>query len=276
MLSATFAEVLAPPNDRFGVERAAVRPVSRVWFELSDKAAFDECVKLSVNWMEESPRTGRIPRSGISLPAGARAGEAFDVTDELGANPTKAVGIDATDGALWAARLDWPDPEYPRKWVSEFFAERRLGQLSRFGAQLTCVVRGECLPFEITRPNVIRQVLERLSAEADGRPLADGVDKTRKHEVSDLAELLYEPTRRLPVVAFSETELGSPQIAPGLLARQIAGAAHIVHLSIDASWELTRAIGKRMSVFNGAVRLYLPNLTEDNEDPYQHPLWLLQ
>ncbi len=31
-----------------------------------------------------------------------------------------------------------------------------------------------------------------------------------------------------------------------------------------------------MSVFGGATRLYLPNLTEETEDPYQHPLWLLQ
>jgi hypothetical protein len=31
-----------------------------------------------------------------------------------------------------------------------------------------------------------------------------------------------------------------------------------------------------MSVFNGAVRLYLPGLSDETEDPYQHPLWLLQ
>jgi len=275
-MSTTFAEASAALHAQIETRRAAVRPVSRVWFELSDKDAFDRCIELSLNWMEETSVGGAGPRLGVPLPPEARRGETFDVTDVLGANPAKAIRIDATDGALWAARLDWPDPQFPRTWVSEFFAERRVGQLARFGAQLTCVIRGECPPFDITRPNVVRRVLESLSAEADGRPLADGVEKTERNEISELAGFLYEPSRRLPVVAISETEDRNVQVAPGLLARQIAGAAHIVHLSAEASWELTRALGKRMSVFNGAVRLYLPGLTEENEDPYRHPLWLLQ
>ncbi len=91
-----------------------------------------------------------------------------------------------------------------------------------------------------------------------------------------LEELLYRQGRRLPVIAISETEAGTYRIDPNALARRVAGAAHIVHLTSDASWELTHALGKRMSVFNGAVRLYLPGLSEDTEDPHQHPLWLLK
>ena len=41
------------------------------------------------------------------------------------------------------------------------------------------------------------------------------------------------------------------------------------------SWELTRLVGKRMSTFNGGVRIYMPGLVEEEEDPYQHPLWLI-
>lgn len=275
-MSTALSDASGPLRAQIETRRSAIRPVSRVWFELSDKVAFDKCIELCLNWMEETPRDGVGPRSGVLLPTDAWKGSAFDVTDVLGANPAKAVRIDASDGALWAARLDWPDPQYARTWVSEFFAERRHGQLSRFGAQLNCVVRGDCPQFDITRPTVVRRVLELLSAEADGRQLADGVERTEKSEIADLVDFLYEPSRRLPVIAISETEFGTTQVAPGPLARQIAGAAHIVHLSNDASWELTRVIGKRISVFNGAVRLYLPGLTEENEDPYQHPLWLLQ
>jgi hypothetical protein len=274
-MSTTFAEALAPLNPQFEKQRAAIRPVSRVWFELSDKFAFDICIKMSLDWMEETPRFGNGRRSGIRLPSEARKGETFDITDVLGANPAKAVRVDASDGALWAARLDWPDPQFPRTWVSEFFVQHRVGHLARFGAQLTCVIRGECPQFDITRPNVVSQVLQELSAESDGRALTEEVDRTERHEVSELVEFLYEPSRRLPMLVISETELGAPKVIPGPLARKIAGAAHIVHLSTEASWELTRAIGKRMSVFNGAVRLYLPGLTEEDEDPYQHPLWLL-
>lgn len=263
-----FSEKLAPLRARMERSRTTVRPVSRVWFELSDKAAFEKCIDLSLKWME--------PRAQVNFSSEAWKGMSFDVTDVLGANPAKAIRVDATDGAIWVARLDFPDPSYPRTWVTEFFSERRKGELSRFGAQLTCVVRGDAPAYDITRPTVVRHVLERLSAEADSWPLSDTACRVDATDVSSFEDLLYNPSRRLPIIAISEAEDGICRIEPDMLARHVAGAAHIVHLSTEASWQLTRSIGKRMSVFNGAVRLYLPGLSEDTEDPYQHPLWLLQ
>lgn len=254
--------------------RSPVQPVSRVWFELSDKDAFERCVSLSVDWMAGAPTKGGAPRSGVQLPKEAWKGEPFDVTDDLGANPSKAVRLDAGDGVLWAARLDWPDPDHPRSWVSEFFAERRLGRMVRYGAQLTCVRRGECPGFDTTRPSVIQRVLESLSAEADHRPLADRIDPLAKRDVADLVELLYREDRRLPVVVLTEDENGRTELIPDALARRVGGAAHIVNMTADATWELTRLVGKRMSVFSGAVRLYQPGLSELDEDPFDHPLWL--
>jgi len=267
-MATAFAERLAPLRARMQQQRVAVRPVSRLWFELTDKAAFDQCIDLCLKWME--------PRAQVKLPSEAWAGRTFDLTDVLGANPTKAVRINASDGAIWAARLDWPDPVHPRTWVSEFFSERRQGHLCRFGAQLTCVIRGDSPPYEVTRPSVVRHVLDRLSAEADNWSLSDAATKVNVDDIGFLQELLYDPGRRLPVVAISETEEGHLRIAPDGLALTIAGAAHIVHVTSEASWKLTHSIGKRMSVFNGAVRLYLPGLSDETEDPYQHPLWLLQ
>lgn len=261
-----FSESLAPLRAKMARRYSAVRPVSRVWFELTDKAAFEQCVQLCLKWME--------PRSQVKFSPEAWSGKSFDVTDVLGANPAKAIRVDATDGAIWVARLDFPDPRQPRTWISEFFTEQRMGALCRFGAQLTCVIREEFSSYDITRPTVVRHVLENLSAEADSWPLADTAIDVDSADVTSFEELLYNPTRRLPVIAISESEDGTCRIAPNELARHVAGAAHIAHLSKEASWELTRAIGKRMSVFNGAVRLYLPGLSEEVEDPYQHPLWL--
>lgn len=263
-----FREVLAPLRARFDAQRTVVRPVSRIWFALSDTTAFERCIELTLKWMQE--------HSQVPLPAEAWQGQGFDVSDVLGANPTKAVRIDATDGSIWAARLDdSPDPQQPRTWVSEFFAEKRVGHLARFGAQLTCVVRGSASPYDVSRPSVVRHVLESLSAEADGHALSDVAVRIDDADIPSLEALLYEPARRLPVVAISESEDGQTCIEPNATARQVGGAAHIVRLTPAASWELTRSVGKRMSVFNGAVRLYLPGLAVENEDPYQHPLWLL-
>lgn len=263
-----FTEKLAPLRARMERHRATVRPVSRVWFELSDKAAFETCIELSLRWME--------PRAQVRFSSEAWGGASFDVTDVLGANPAKAIRVDAKDGAIWVARLDFPDPECPRTWVSEFFSERRNGELSRFGAQLTCVVRGESPNYDVTRPTVVRNILDKLSAEADGWSLSNAAYKIDVSEISSFEELLYNSSRRLPVIAISESEDCNCRVSPDLLARHVAGAAHIIHLPTESSWELTRTIGKRMSVFNGAVRLYLPGLSEETEDPYQHPLWLLQ
>ena len=267
-MSTVLAERLAPLRARMDARRSAVRPVSRLWFELTDKAAFEQCIDLSLKWMQ--------PRARVDLPNEAWEGRSFDVTDVLGANPAKAARVEASDGAIWAARVDWPDPTEPRTWVTELFAEHRKGHLSRFGAQLTCVLRGVCPPYEITRPSVVRHVLEMLSAEADGWSLSDTATVVEQSEICFLEELLYRSSRRLPVIAISEVETGTCRVSPNDLARRVAGAAHIVHLTSNASWELTRTIGKRMSVFNGAVRLYLPGLSEEREDPYQHPLWLLK
>lgn len=54
----------------------------------------------------------------------------------------------------------------------------------------------------------------------------------------------------------------------------VAGAAHVFHITSDGAWALTREVGKRLSTFNGAVRLYEAGVTEDGTDPFHHPLWL--
>ena len=265
-------DTFAPPR----LTRSHIQPVSRVWFELSDTDAFNQCIKLSLEWMSRRPSGSIQPRSGVAIPPQAWQGEAFDVTDELGANPTKAVRLEARDGALWSARLDWPDPSCPRSWVSEFFVEKRLGHMTRFGAQVTCVRRDECPPFEITRPNVVQRILRQLAVEADGRTLVDKIEPTQGSEVNELISLLYDEARRLPVIVLSETDCGETELSANKLAQRIGGAAHIAHLTREATSELMRLMGRRMSVFNGAVRLYQPGLTDLNEDQFSHPLWLRQ
>ncbi|MBN9554362.1 MAG: hypothetical protein J0H61_06785, partial [Alphaproteobacteria bacterium] len=265
-MATILSEQLAPLRARLAGGRTAVRPVSRVSFEVSDKAAFARCIELSNKWMAS--------RAQVQLPAEAWAGKSFDITDILGANPTRAVGIEAVDGSVWAARLDWPDPNYPRTWVSEFFTEHRLGEMTRFGAQLTCVIRGDAPSYDITRPTLVRHILEALAAECDGWTLTDHAKALSMAELSEFAELLYNPDRKLPIIAVSGDENGKPSVSPDEVARHIGGAAHIIFIPPDVTWGLTKLIGKRLSVFNGAARLYMPGLTEENEDAFQHPLWM--
>ncbi len=127
-----------------------------------------------------------------------------------------------------------------------------------------------------SRPRLVYDLLRTLSAEVDGEPIGDTpVPLTTHADADTLASLIYRPARRLPIVAVSTDQWGGAQIELNRLGIRLSGAAHLFSLHPDTSWELTRLLDKRMSTFNGGVRIYMPGVIEDEEDPFQHPLWLV-
>ena len=96
-----------------------------------------------------------------------------------------------------------------------------------------------------------------------------------RHEVDSLLELLLSADRKLPVVVVSE--LSGETLVGDLHERigaNVCGLAHTVRLSAEASWELTRRLGREWSCFNGAVRLFWP-FRASQGDSRAHPLWTL-
>lgn len=248
--------------------RPTVSPVSRIVLEITDTTAFEQVIQEAVRWMRK--------RANATIGNAALAGEPFDVTDIPGANPCKAIRYDEGDLAVWAARLDDPDKEIAqRAWRTELFVARRGSGVATFGAQLTCVTRGEAAPIRPSRPGLVRQIVDRLSAEADGWQMTNAGHLLAPHENDDFVALLRNPERRLPVVAVSADEHNRSLVDHAALAATISGAAHIVLLDYDRCMDLTRAVGKQFSVFNGATRLYLPGFDEDTDDRFRHPLWLM-
>jgi hypothetical protein len=242
-------------------------PVSRLVFDLTDTNAFREAIEHCVHWL--------APKTRVGIPSEAENGSSFDVSDQYGANPCRASFIEANDGRVWAARLDETD-NFGRTWIAELYVEQQKGRPARFGTQLVCVNRGY-EPFNLSRPSVVRDILSELSAEADGWQLNEHPQSVE--DANLLVELLYAPDRRLPVIVcapdYSISE-GHAAVDMRRLAGRVAGAAHLVILEPDAAWELTRLVGKQMSCYQGAARLYMPGLNDETEDPYQHPLWLLR
>jgi hypothetical protein len=250
----------------------SVRQISRTSFELTDLKAFDLAIEACVDWIS--------PKAGGRLPTSARAGEPFDLEEQYQANPCRATRLDAVDGNIWAARLDErveasSDGSTPaRSWITEMFVERRVGQMVRFGAQLSCVGRPDDRGYELTRPRLVLDVLEKLSAEADGVALQESPTVIDLAQVDELEALLYDPVRRLPVLVATRDENGRSLVDPISISRRLSGTVHIVDLLPEASWELTRSLGRRMSVFGGALRVYMPGLTDEDEEPFRHPLFL--
>ena len=250
-------------------ERTSVlRPVSRISFMLTDTDAFEKSARFAVQWL--AVKTGGV------LPAEALDLQSFDTRGVDGFHPCHAVRLDDHQGSIWAARVDEPGsrPEAGETWSTELFVERRANSLVRFGAQLTARRPNNAEPLRPSRPRVVHDLLRTLSAEADGEAVSENVARIERQDVGGLADLIYRGSRRLPVVVVSTDEKAGAQIDLGRLALRLSGAAHLAMLDPEASWELTRLLDKRMSTFSGAVRIYMPGVVEDEEDPFQHPLWL--
>lgn len=247
-----------------------VRPVSRIRFSLTDTKAFENSAQFAVDWLAS--------KVGGDLPDEARALDSFDTRGEHGLHPCHAVRLDDRTGSIWAARIDEPgsNPRVGETWSTELFIERPVRGLVRFGAQLMVRRPTGSPDLRPSRPRLVYDLLRTLSAEADDEAISDtAVGLTTHDDAGLLARLIYRPWRRLPIVVVSTDYEGRAQLNLHQLGVRLSGAAHLYSAGPETSWELTRLLGKRMSTFNGGVRIYMPGLVEEEEDPHQHPLWLL-
>lgn len=255
-----------------GQHTTQVYPVSRISFSLTDKHAFEKSAHFAVKWLKR--------KVGGDLPNEANALASFDTRGEDGLNPCHAVRLDDHTGSIWAARIDEPGskPRAGEIWSTELFVERPVGGLVRFGAQLMArrpTGHPNQPPLRPSRPRLVYDLLRTLSAEADGEMINDTtIGLTTSGDADTLARLIYNPHRRLPIVVVSTTSDVWAPLDLHKLGVRLSGAAHLYSAGPETSWELTRLVGKRMSTFNGGVRIYMQGLVEDEEDPYEHPLWL--
>lgn len=88
-----------------------------------------------------------------------------------------------------------------------------------------------------------------------------------------LAAVLWHPKRNLPVIVVSsyEDKFLTDSFADEL-ASDLVGVAIIATVDATAAWELTTARGKEWSCYNGAVRLYWPQMGP-TKNPLGNPLW---
>jgi hypothetical protein len=86
--------------------------------------------------------------------------------------------------------------------------------------------------------------------------------------------LLLGPNRRLPVIGISQPRYGvTERIDAARIADELIGLAHVWAIPAAVTWELSKALTPRLSVYNGAARVWWPGFAL-SDDPYDHPLWL--
>ena len=246
-----------------------MRDVYAAQFTLTAEHGFESAQARIVDWCLD-----RYPSAERGSPSSEFAAKLTDIDHVEWMN----VASDATGERAWAMTFRHRDSE------DATLGWRSLAELTESNGvvRFTFRLSQESLEARIRpalevpgRPRIVRDLASDLGGEADGRPLTAHPKQVWSDDVADLVRLLEDPTRRLPVVVTSiAAETGRPCTDPLTLASQLVGIAHVVSImASQATFELTDRIGKTLSVYDGAVRIYWPGLTP-NADPYVHRLWL--
>ena len=260
----SFKEVLAPLSARLVREHQILHVAADL--PLHD-GAFDQARTEILKWAQK--------RSGSRLPRDAMAGLGFESL--AAGRSSSAVKVELPEIDAWALRQEDPDKQVAgRIWTSEAILWRTPEQAPRFAARLI-VGSGEAeLDIAPAAPGYIRQLVETVGLTNGGRLLSTtpwyiGDERSQ----GELLRLLADPARRLPVVVVSVVDRASPALSLNLdlLATGLCGLAEVAVILPETSWALTEKFSKRLSVFDNAVRIYMPGFDED-ADQFSHPLWL--
>jgi hypothetical protein len=187
-----------------------------------------------------------------------------------------AEGLDDRLWTLWSDRPHENDPELSwaltvrvgmeagRAWVAFQLGLRSLGYT------LTPV------HFDLEPPTLVGALVEELEVVEDHWHLsAEPLRFANRLGASELADLLVDPLRVLPVVvATTDPGTGGALVDVDDVAAHLVGLSHVALLeSVAVTFALTDLVGKSLSVFGGAVRLYWPGF-DHWAAPSEHPLWL--
>ena len=128
---------------------------------------------------------------------------------------------------------------------------------------------------DVRCPKVVRDVLALPGGWSyrDFALIAQPLTCRGKDEADMLVDRLWDVERAIPMILVSE-ESGlvlHPQICEAMAA-DTAGLAVVVRVDDEASWRVTTRKGKEWSCYNGAIRIYWPDLSRESR-PLDHPTW---
>lgn len=200
------------------------------------------------------------------IPPQAYEGMAFE-HDQAG---LRIAATSNTDGTLWAFRSEHLG-DLSRNWVTEAVIAD-LGVVDGLGVRNSCSTLGSD-PVPTSSPRFLRDFVAShnlLDAEfpvkAASHLVADGAS------FEEFLGLLLSPDRVLPIVVLTQLpDTTDYAINPTKLARDTQGLAHVFCMLPNATFDLTDRLGRKLSVFDGAVRTYYPGFSEE-ADPWQHHL----
>lgn len=190
-----------------------------------------------------------------------------------------AVRIQGSEGDIWALRAEDPDSTAAQRiWTTEVVIGHLPDRPASFGLRLLASTSEPDLTIDPTTPGLVRQVMDACGLFCGRQTMRGTADIIMAPaDSTDLIDLLADPERARPVFVVSlpmdAADPAAALIDADALARRCAGLAQVVVAGPEVSWELTKAFEKKRSVFDGAVRAYMPGF-DAGADPYAHRLVL--
>ena len=268
-MGTTFREALSPVALRF---RPSVRDIEvlRVAAHLDGEDFLASAARARDAVLRWAQRRG-----GSMLPAEAWAHQDFDVL--TGGRLRAGVRIVTESIDFWALRAEDPDTAVPgRTWTTEIVIGGEAGRRAQFSLRLTVSTVEEAVPILPYVPGPVLQIVDAPGLIRGGRTLRSWpLTVSSQNGAHDLCDLLADPLRRLPVFAVGvpDSPSAGPLVDDVAIARATAGLARVYRIPRRFCWVLTDRFGKRRSVFENAVRVYLPGFSE-TDDPFRHRLFL--
>lgn len=211
---------------------------------------------------------------GDQLPDLAMDGRSFEHL--RGGRTCIGAGFVDEHRALWALRVDRPDANVAqRTWTTEVVVGHVPGRAGAlFSLRLLASSPEAILQIEPAVPGLVRQIAATCGLEQSGSRLdATAWHIASENDAHELIAALLDPARTVPYLVCSVAERETqPGINSQLLAKVTLGIARVVVVPAAHTWVLTQQLGKPISVFNGAVRAYMPGFTYD-ANPYAHRLF---
>jgi hypothetical protein len=267
-MSTSFAEALSPLAARLPrvVREHEVLRVAAILAGEDAQAAALEAAKEVLKWATR--------QAGTRLPEAAWQGESFELPLP-GRDPT-AIRLRTEAADLWAFRLHRPDRDVAgRAWTTEVVLGHIRGQPARISTRLLVATDEAELAIVPAVPGFLRQIVQKCGLIVGSQAVTAGATDVRTREDAEaLIDHLTDPGRRLPTIVLTCFDgAGNPPLDAAALSGQLLGIAHVMVAHPDACWLLTERLGKRLSVFGGAARVYQSEFDEA-ADPFAHRLVL--
>ena len=217
-------------------------------------------------------------RTGSELPDEAWDHGPFE--HMTGGRDCSAVRIVDETIDVWAVRANDPDKHVAQRiWTTEIVVGFRTGEKALLSVRLLASSPEPVLNVMPAVPRVLCQIANKYGLYHGADRLIPKSQCVESHGAAEeLIDTLLDPARRIPIIVLTtlknEEHLQIPPLDPEPIARAMLGLANVIVVPARFTWTLTERFGKRLSVFGGGARIYLPGLADDS-NPYNHPLFPL-